>query len=253
MLGTVLDASGASSPRFIREIVLLVRAGFRARAEQTAQAGAGRLLADGLCLAAVWLMTLFLASDVGNRIRGPLPGYPWAPLPVPSLALLGLALALALVGLDRLAGLSALGFIATILGGAADYDLTNTDALPLLVPAACFVALVLAPRRRRLDMRRASWLMLTAALAAASSTSDDTTAFLFVIALFALVPTSLLVIRTNPRPALACAVCATYFGIRIAQDDTGPGLIGGAFIVATPLVFAFVLTRTRLVQARLVR
>ena len=74
MLGTLLDASATSQARFAREIVDLVQSGLRARATETAQAGAQRLVADGVCLAAVWLLTLFLAADVAKQDPRPTPG-----------------------------------------------------------------------------------------------------------------------------------------------------------------------------------
>ncbi len=251
MFDTLLDVSAGSRLRYAREIVDLVRSGLRARAIQTVETGALRLVADGFCVAAVWLLTLFLASDLGNRIRGPLPGYPWGPLSPLSLAALGAALALALVGYDRLAGATALAFVATIFADPARHDLTNTDRIPLVVPIACFAALLLAPRRREPDMRRLAWLAFTAVLAVAASTSDDTTAFVFVFALIFLVPPSVGLIRTDPRAALACALSATYFGMRMAQDRGGPGLPGLLFLAAAPLVLTVVIARTRFMQARI--
>ena len=149
MLGTLLDASATSRTRFAHEIADLVRSGLRARASRTTQAGAMRLAADGFCLAAVWLLTLFLAADVGNRIRGPLPGDPAALVSSWSLALLGSALVLALIGSDRLAGVAALLFTASLFDDPARYNLTGAARLPLLVPLICFGALLLAPRRRK--------------------------------------------------------------------------------------------------------
>ena len=146
------------------------------RATHTAQAGAWRLVADGFCLAAVWLLTLLLAADVGNRIRGPLPGFPWGLFPPWSLALLGAGLALALIGYDRLAGATALLFAASIFDDSARYDLTGADRIPLLVPVICFGVLLIAPRGRRPDPRRLAWLVLAAALAIAASRTDDTIA-----------------------------------------------------------------------------
>lgn len=65
MLATLLDASEGSRRRFAREIVDLVRLGLRARATQTAGTGARRVIADRLCLAGVWFMTLDLSILLG--------------------------------------------------------------------------------------------------------------------------------------------------------------------------------------------
>ena len=63
-----------------------------------------RIVADGLCLAAVWVMTLDISTLLSQRARGM--GDPL--LSSPSLALLAAVLATALVGYDRLAGAGAL-------------------------------------------------------------------------------------------------------------------------------------------------
>jgi hypothetical protein len=245
MLGTLLDASATSQIQFVRELVDLVRSGLRARATETAQAGARRLVADGCCLAAVWLLTLFVAADVGNRIRGPIAGSsanlfsPW------SLALLGGALALALIGSDRLAGAAGLLFIAGVFDDPARYDLTGPDRLPLLVPIICFGALLVAPRRRKPDARRLAWLAVAAALAVAASRGDDSIAAIALLTLIFFVPPSFARLRTDPRPLIACVVTAAYFGFRIAQDPGGPGLLGLLLLAATPLVVTIVIAHTR--------
>ena len=245
MLGTLLDASATSHTRFAFEIVALVRSGLRMRATQTAQAGAWRLVADGFCLAAVWLLTLFLAADVGNRIRGPLPGFPWGLFSPWSLALLGAALALALIGYDRLAGATALLFTASVFGDPAGYDLTGADRIPLLVPLICFGVLLVAPRRRRPDPRRLAWLAVAAGFAIAASRTDDTIAAVALLALILFVPPALALLRTDPRPAIACAVSAAYFGLRMAEDPGGPGALGLLFLAAMPLILSIVVAHTR--------
>jgi hypothetical protein len=251
MLDTLLDASAPSHARFAREIIELVRSGLRARATETAQAGARRLVADGFCLAAVWLLTLFLAADVANRIRGPIAGSPADLLSPWSLALLGAALALALIGSDRLAGAAALLFTASVFGDPARYDFVGADRFPLLVPIICFGALLLAPRQRKPDARRLAWLAVAAALAVAASSRDDSIAAVALLALIFFVPPAFARLRTDPRPVIACVVAAAYFGIRIAQDPGGPGHLGLLLLVATPLVVTIVIAHTRHVsQAR---
>jgi hypothetical protein len=251
MIDTLLDASADSSARFVRELAGLARGGLLARAQETLGAGAARVSADGLCLAAVWLVTLFLTSGVGMRIRGPQFGFSWDPLSPLSLSLLGVALVLALVGYDRLAAVAALTFLASAVGGAARYDLTNSNRIPLLVPLVCFSALLVMPRRRPRDTRRLLWLLPAAAVAVVAGSTDDPTATVFVLALIAVVPPALLMLRTDPRPAIACGVSAAYFGLRMAQDPGGPGALGVAFLAAAPLVLASVAARSRRLQAHL--
>jgi hypothetical protein len=248
MLGTLLDVSATSRTRFVFELIGFVRSGMQARATQTAQDGAQRVVADGVCLGAVWLLTLFLSSELGNRIREFDPRGPWHPLAPWSLALLGAALALALIGYDRLAGATALLFVATLVADPAWRDLTNSRRELVLVPVICFITLGLAPRRRKPNHRRLAWLALTAALAIASSTSDDPTAAILILALLVLVPLALVVLRTDPRPAIACALAATSFGIHMTQDPGGPGVLGVLFLSAAPLIFTIAVTRTRHLQ-----
>ena len=188
MLGTLLDVSATSRRRLVLELVDLVRAGMRARATQTAKAGPRRVVADGFCLGALWLLTLFLASELGNRIRGFDPLGPWDPISPLGIALLGAALALALIGYDRFAGATALLFVATTVADPSWRDLTNSRRELMVVPVICFIVLMLSPRRRKPDGRRLAWLALTAALAAASSTSEDPTAAILILALVFLVP-----------------------------------------------------------------
>ena len=144
MLATLQDASAGSRRRFVREIADLVRLGLRARGSQTASAGARRIVADGLCLAAVWLMTLDVSTLLSQRARGmhdPL-------LSSPSIALLAAVLALALIGYDRLAGAGALLWTALRLPALWDHHAGLVNLAPEVLPIVCFCVLALAPRRR---------------------------------------------------------------------------------------------------------
>ena len=175
----------------------------------------------------MWLLTLFFASELGNRIKGFDPRGPWVPMAPWTLALLGAALVLGLIGYDRLAGATALAFVASVFADPARYDLTTRDRTALLVPVICFVALLLAPRRRQPDPRRLAWLVLVAALAVAAGTraGDDTMALVGILPLLVLLIPVFALLRTDPRPAIAYTMWAAYFGVLIAQD---PGSAGRA-------------------------
>jgi hypothetical protein len=257
MLGTLLDASATSRPRFAREVVDMVRSGLGARALESARAGPRRVIADGVCLAAVWLLTLFLSSDLALWIKGAEPGYPDGPLPLWSVAPLVLALALALVGYDRLAGAMALLFTASVivhLGGAG--GLANGSHGPLLVATLCFGVLLLAPRPRAPDPRRLAWLALSAAFALVASTGDDAMAAVVLLALIFLVPPALALLPTDPRLAIACALPTMGFGLRIAHNPGNPSPLGwlvvAMILTAAPLVLAIAVARTRRLRARVV-
>jgi hypothetical protein len=250
MLSTSLDVSAISRRRYLLELLTLVRSGMQARATETAQAGARRVVADGVCLSAVWMLTLFLASELGNRIRGFDPLGPWHPLPLWSLALLAVALILALIGYDRIAGMTALAFVATVVADPTWRSTSGSHREVMLLPVLCFIILGFAPRRRRPDSRRLAWLAVAAVLAVASSTSDDPTGAILLLALLLLVPPALALLPSDPRLAIACALPATSFGILMAQDRGGPGVIGVVFLSAAPLILAMAATRTRRLQAR---
>ena len=248
MLGTLLDASATSRARFLLELGGLARSGLQARAARTAQTGALRVVADGVCLSGVWLLTLFLASELGNRLREFDPRGPWHPLSPWSLALLAGALVLALIGYDRLAGITALIFVASLVADPAWHDQTFSRRELMVVPVICFITLSLAPRRRSPDPRRLAWLALTAGLAVVSSKTDDPTAAILILGVLFLAPLGLATLPTNPRLAIAYALPLTSFGIHMAQDPGGPGVLGVLFLAATPLVLAIVIARTRHLQ-----
>jgi hypothetical protein len=250
MLGTLLDVSATSRTRFARELSGVVRSGMRARSTLTARAGVRRVVVDGVRLSGVWLLTLFLSSELGNRIRGFDPLGPWHPLSPWSLALLAAALALVLIGFDRLAGATALLFVATLVVDPAWREQTISRRELMLVPVICFITLGLVAGRRKPDHRRLAWLVLTGALAVASSTSDDPTAAILILGVLFLVPLALAVLRTDPRFAIACGLLATSFGIHMAQDRGGPGILGVVFLSAAPLILTLTVTRTRHLQAQ---
>ena len=243
MLDTLLDSTAGSRARFVLEAFSLARFGLKARSTQTKGTSARQLATDSFRIAAVWLMGLLLTSDLGARIRGPIPDYPqylYAPW---TLALLFFAFAMALIGYERLAGATALLFVVSILVDPGRYDLTNAESERLVVPIVCFSVLVIASGRRRPKVRRLAWVAFTAMLAAASGTSDDPMAFVAILALIFLVPVSVAMIRINPRPAIACGLCAAYFGTHMAQDRGGPGAIGLVCLAAAPFVLAVVMMR----------
>jgi hypothetical protein len=80
--------------------------------------------------------------------------------------------------------------------------------------------------------------------------SDDPTAAILILALLSLVPLALATLRTNPRLAIACALPATSFGIHMAQDRGGPGVLGVLFLSAAPLILTIAFIRTRHLQAQ---
>lgn len=208
MTATLLDASAGSRTRFARELAALARTGVRLRGQRTVATGARRVLADGVCLAAVWLMTLDLSTLLSQTVRGfedPLLA-PW------SLVLLGVALALALVGYDRLAGVAALVWTAARFPLLLDHH-PGMGALVLAVTlpsVACFAVLAVAPRRRALDPRRLAWLLVPATLVATFGPPqyDQSPLLLALVTIVVVlvVVYALATLPSDPRIAIAGAI-----------------------------------------------
>jgi hypothetical protein len=205
---TLLDAGAGSRSRFARELIGVARAGVRVRGRRTAAAGTRRVLADGLCLAAVWFMTLDLSTLLSQTVRGfedPLLA-PW------SLALLGIALALALVGHDRLAGVLALAWTSARFPLLLDHHPGMAVVLVAVTApsVACFAVLATAPRRRDPDPRRLAWLVVPATLVATFGPPeyDQSAVLLALVAIVValVVVYALATLATDPRIAIAGAV-----------------------------------------------
>ena len=245
MRATLHDVSAGSRRAFAREAVDLVRLGLRARATATATAGAPRLIADGLCLAGVWLMALDLATLMTQRARGledPL-------LAAAPLALLAAALAVALVGADRVAGAGALAWTALRLPALWDHHPGIANLAPEALPIACFCVMVLAPRRRAPDLRRLGWLIVPAMLilTLAPPNGERSPLLLAYVALGAILATAfcLVMLPTDPRPAIAGAVALSSVGLAVVavnHDGSAPACLIAA---AAPLVLAAAVARTR--------
>jgi hypothetical protein len=245
MLATLHDVSAGSRRGFAREIADLVRLGLRTRATATASVGARRLIADGLCLAAVWLMTLDASTLVTQRARGmhdPL----LAPAP---LALLVAALALALVGRDRLAGAGALAWTALRLPSLWDHHPGIVNLASEALPIVCFCVMVLAPRRRATDLRRLGWLIVpaTLVLTLAPPNGERSPLLLAYVVLGAILLTAfaLAMLPTDPRLAIAGAISLSTLGVAVVihhHDAAAPATV---FVAAAPLAIAVAVARTR--------
>lgn len=245
MTGTLLDASAGSARRFVREFVDLVRLGLRARATRVAAAGPRRVIADGVCLAAVWVLTLDLATLLCQTARGM-----HDPLLAPaSIALLGVALALALVGCDRLAGAAALVWTAarmpTLIAGHPGMALVVLAVS--LPPIVCFAVLLFAPRRRALDLRGLAWLVVPATLVATLGPPDyDQSPLLkafVLLAAFGVVLYAIAMLLTDPRIAIAGAIPLANLGV--GATGKGADWIAALLIAALPAVLAIATARSR--------
>ena len=218
MTGTLLDASAGSRRRLARELADLARAGLRARAEETARGGAGRLVADGLCLAGVWVMTLDIATLLSWRVRGlegPLLGWP-------SIALLAGALAVTLLGFDRLGGATALAWTAFRLPALLHVHPGMLGFVPEILPVLCFAVMVLAPRHRPPDARRLAWLIvplwLVLTFGPPSAEQSPLLVVGVVVGAIAAVALAAALLPADPRLAIAGAVPLTSVAIAVAAS-----------------------------------
>jgi hypothetical protein len=201
--GLALDLGARSGRRFGRELAGLVAGGLRARSARAAAVPVPRLVADGLCLAATWTLTLDLATLGAQRMRGMSgPLLAW-----PSLALLTVVLGLALVGLDRVAGVGALVWTAARMP-----DLLAAHANPAveLLPALCFAALVLTPRERALDPRRLAWLLVPVVLIATFGPPPAEQSVLALALVATAIGLSAGYAMVDPRIAIAGALPLAY-------------------------------------------
>lgn len=245
MLATLLDASAGSRRRLLCEVADLVRLGLNLRATQTASEGPGRLIADGVRLAAVWLMTVDLVVLLSWRYRGmqdPLVGWP-------SIALLAAALAVALVGLDRLAGAGALLWTALRLPDLLQYHSGVAGLAPEVLPVVCFAVMVLAPRPRRPRLSGLAWLVVALALVVTFAPPNDerNPLLLAMVLLGALLAVlfALAMVPTDPRLAIAGAVGLSDLAVGLLGTHHDPPALAYLAATAAPAAVAFTITRTR--------
>jgi hypothetical protein len=248
MVATLQDISAGSRLRFAREIVDLVRLGLRTRATSTARAGAGRLIADGLCLAGIWLMALDVTTLTIQRAHGlEDPLLAWAPLA----ALTG-ALAVAVVGRERIAGIAALAWTALRLPLLWDHHPGIAGLVPEVLPVACFCVMVVAPRRRTVDLRRLACLLApaTVVLTLAPPAGERSPLLVAYVALMAILGVAFCIamLPTDPRPAIAGAVSMSSIGLAVVAVHHDGSAAALAVAAAAPVVLAVAITRTRRLQ-----
>jgi len=246
MLSTVLDSTADAPRRLPREILDLVRVGLRSRATETAQPGVRRVIADGLCRGATWVMTLDLSTLLAQRMRGM-----HDPLLSPvSIAGLAAVLAVALIGYDRLAGVGGLVWTVSRTPEVFHHHPSVDGLLPTVVPVICFAVLLLAPRRRAPMPHRLGWLAVPAVLVAAFGPAPLDgpliAVAMLVVALTGLCAIALL--PTDPRLAIAAAVPAAYLGLQIVMKPDAPIVLKTLLLAPVPIVLAITIARSRQLQ-----
>jgi hypothetical protein len=257
MLGTLLDSTSAESNALLaRELVDLVRRGLSARATSTARVGARRLIADGLCYGGILLMAELVYVRVGAYVAGGQsaagPGGMW------EAGLLMAGLGLALIGYDRVGAICALSCFAVVTGVHwRAFAQSGSILLPdIIILIVCFAPMLIAPRRRRPDIRRLAWLVVIAALGAVFYAQRGGLVTLFLPPVIVALPFALALLPTDPRLAIACSLVAAFVGLAgLAQTlQNGPSTVGIPLtilvLMATPLVLCIAAARTRSIQRR---
>ena len=215
MLGMLLDAGERSNWAFVRESGSLVLGGLRERGAITARAGTRRLLADACCQAVLICLTLWLIHALNTEIIGG----PSRRLLIQEVVLAAI-LACALIGYERIAAIS--GLAALIAFGPLGPHTHLVLLAELLVPIACLLVMVRAPRERPRGPRRLLWLLPVAALVALQAHADvGLTEVLAVIS-----AGGVLRLLHDPRLAIACSlVWIALLSIHAGQPaSAGPGL-----------------------------
>ena len=224
MLATLQDASAGSRRHFVREIADLVRLGLRARGSQTASAGARRIVADGLCLAAVWFMTLDVSTLLSQRARGmhdPLLSRRRSPSSGRSSRSRWSAMTGSPAPGARVDGAAHSGAV-----GPPRRDRQPRARGP---PRRLLLRELLVPRRRAPDLRRLAWLLVPATLVATAApppgeASPLLLAGVLLAALFVVV-VAVALLPTDPRLAIAGAVSLSNLGIAVVVINHDSALV----------------------------
>ena len=158
-------------------------------------------------------------------------------------------LALALVGLDRLAGAAALLWTALRLPALLDVHPGIAGLAAELVPVLCFAAHGLRAAPASPDLAGLAWLVVPVVLVAtfAPPNGERNPLLLAAVALAALLAVvfAVAMLPTDPRLALAGAVgLSDLRGGLLAMHHDAPAL---AYLAASaaPVVLAFTVARTR--------
>jgi hypothetical protein len=219
MPGMVLDAGEQSRRAFVRESGSLVLGGLRERRAITARAGTRRLLADSCCQAVLIWWTLWIISALNTEaIAGRSQQLLVQEVALPAIV------ACALIGYERIAAVSGLAAIAASLPPGLQAQ--PVFLAKVLVPIACLLVMVCAPRKRPRDARQLLWLLPLAVLAAlgpyAHVSLPDVLAVISVGGLLRLLH--------DPRLAIACSL--VWIALLAHAARPGPAGLGLLVIVA---------------------
>ena len=220
----LLDAGEQSNTALMRESGSLVLAGLRERRAITTRAGTRRLIADSCCQAVLIWLTLWIISALNTEaIVGPTQR-----LLVQEVVLAAI-LVCALIGYERIAAATGLAAIAAFGPLALHTQLLRLAEV--VVPIACLLVMVRAPRKRPLDPRRLLWLLPVGALAAL-----EPHVYVGLPEVLALISVGgLLRLFHDPRLAIACSLA---WIILLTANAARPGRAGPGLLVILAVVAA---------------
>jgi hypothetical protein len=241
MLGMLLDAGEQSNRAFVRESGSLVLGGLRQRRAITARAGSRRLIADSCCQAVlIWLMLLMISVLSTELSAGPR----WHLL-VQGVVVAAL-LACALMGFERIAAISGLAAFAAF--GPFGPHTQLVWLAGGLVPIACVLVMVRAPRQRPRDPRRLLWLVPVLVLAALGPH-----ALVSLPEALALISVGgLLRLLHDPRLAIACSLVwiPVLLSGAARQAPASPPLLGLPVAMAVGLMLTVAAGRLWIMRHR---
>ena len=203
----LLDAGEQSNRAFVRESGSLVLGGLRERRALTARAGTRRLVADACCQAVLIFLMLWLISALNTQGSAG----PSQQLLVQEVVLAAI-LACALIGYERIAAIG--GLAALVAYGPLGQHIQLVLLARVLVPIACLLVMVRAPRRRPRDPRQLLWLLPVCVLAALHA--HGWVGLPEVLAVMSV--GGLLRLLHDPRLAIACSLV----WITLLSDRRGP-------------------------------
>jgi hypothetical protein len=188
-------------------------------------------------------MTLDLAVAVAQRWRGMEDRL----LATPSIALLAVVLALALVGLDRVAGAGAMLWLVLRFPALVADQPGALSLAGQLIPLGCFALMIVAPRHESPRPWRLAYLLVPAGLAAVAGPAVGGLPVLIILATaVAVAGYAALMLPADPRLAIAGAIPSTVLGLDGLHHS--PGLLPLLLFATAPAVLAVSVTRMRSLQ-----
>ncbi|HLI32094.1 MAG TPA: hypothetical protein VKU89_05055 [Solirubrobacteraceae bacterium] len=251
MTSAVHDLSAGSLWRTLRESQALIAAGLRARANAAAGLSK-RWLAASTCAQGATVLTIVVLLGYAQLDLLILEYHP-SIFPNESgfvlvQALMAASIAAALVGFDRISALLGFSWIGALVNNELAADRPTRLLALVLIPAVCYLVMLVIPRERSRDPRRLMWLapaLLLTLLPANDLMGADLGLGAGARMLLVLSVAGIFLLPTGSSLPLAFAVALIWYGfslstgrallissetgdvLRLAMITVGPLLLGG--------------------------